>query len=37
MAMLTGTDYTAVCDAIITHPTMAEGLNLLFTPAFLED
>jgi hypothetical protein len=25
-----------VRDAIITHPTIAEGLNLLFTPAYLE-
>ncbi|MGO4807195.1 NAD(P)/FAD-dependent oxidoreductase [Arthrobacter sp. 2MCAF15] len=37
MAILAGLDYTAVRDAIITHPTMAEGLTLLFTPAFLED
>jgi pyruvate/2-oxoglutarate dehydrogenase complex dihydrolipoamide dehydrogenase (E3) component len=37
MAMLAGLDYTAVRDAIITHPTMAEGLTLLFTPAYLED
>jgi pyruvate/2-oxoglutarate dehydrogenase complex dihydrolipoamide dehydrogenase (E3) component len=37
MAMLAGLDYAAVRDAIITHPTMAEGLTLLFTPAFLED
>lgn len=37
MAMLAGTEYTAVRDAIITHPTMAEGLTLLFTPAFLEE
>jgi probable pyridine nucleotide-disulfide oxidoreductase len=29
-------EYTAVRDAIITHPTIAEGLNLLFTPAYLE-
>jgi pyruvate/2-oxoglutarate dehydrogenase complex dihydrolipoamide dehydrogenase (E3) component len=36
MAMLTGMEYTAVRDAIITHPTIAEGLNLLFTPAYLE-
>lgn len=36
MAMLAGMEYTAVRDAIITHPTIAEGLNLLFTPAFLE-
>lgn len=37
MAMLAGLDYAAVRDAIITHPTMAEGLTLLFTTAFLED
>jgi pyruvate/2-oxoglutarate dehydrogenase complex dihydrolipoamide dehydrogenase (E3) component len=36
MAMLAGLEYTAVRDAIITHPTIAEGLNLLFTPAYLE-
>lgn len=37
MAMLAGLEYTAVRDAIITHPTIAEGLNLLFTPAYLEE
>jgi pyruvate/2-oxoglutarate dehydrogenase complex dihydrolipoamide dehydrogenase (E3) component len=37
MAMLAGLDFTAVRDAVITHPTIAEGLNLLFTPAYLED
>ena len=37
LAMIGGLDYTAVRDAIITHPTVAEGLNLLFTPAWLED
>ncbi|MGW6173671.1 dihydrolipoyl dehydrogenase family protein [Arthrobacter sp. NPDC055138] len=37
MAMIGGLDYTAVRDAIITHPTVAEGLNLLFTPAWMED
>jgi pyruvate/2-oxoglutarate dehydrogenase complex dihydrolipoamide dehydrogenase (E3) component len=36
MAMLAGMEYAAVRDAIITHPTIAEGLNLLFTPAYLE-
>ncbi|EMY32507.1 hypothetical protein D477_019783 [Arthrobacter crystallopoietes BAB-32] len=36
MAMLGGLEYTAVRDAIITHPTIAEGLTLLFTPAYLE-
>jgi pyruvate/2-oxoglutarate dehydrogenase complex dihydrolipoamide dehydrogenase (E3) component len=37
MAMLGGMDYTAVRDAVITHPTMAEGLTLLFTPAYFGD
>ncbi|MCW2134075.1 dihydrolipoyl dehydrogenase family protein [Arthrobacter sp. VKM Ac-2550] len=37
MAMLAGLDFTAVRDAVITHPTIAEGLNLLFTRAYLED
>jgi probable pyridine nucleotide-disulfide oxidoreductase len=37
MAMLAGVEYTAVRDAIITHPTIAEGLTLLFTPAYLEN
>jgi hypothetical protein len=34
-AMLAGLPYTALRDAIFTHPTMAEGLNALFanTPA----
>ncbi|WP_308467785.1 dihydrolipoyl dehydrogenase family protein [Rathayibacter soli] len=36
LAMLAGMEYTAVRDAIISHPTIAEGLNLLFTPAYLE-
>jgi pyruvate/2-oxoglutarate dehydrogenase complex dihydrolipoamide dehydrogenase (E3) component len=36
-AMLAGMDYTAVRDAILTHPTIAEGFTLLFTPAYLED
>lgn len=36
MAMPAGMDYTAVRDAIITHLTIAEGVNLLFTPAYLE-
>jgi pyruvate/2-oxoglutarate dehydrogenase complex dihydrolipoamide dehydrogenase (E3) component len=31
MAMLTGLPYTALRDAILTHPTMAEGLNALFS------
>ncbi|REG49081.1 pyruvate/2-oxoglutarate dehydrogenase complex dihydrolipoamide dehydrogenase (E3) component [Paraburkholderia sp. BL6669N2] len=30
MAMLSGLPYTAVRDAIIAHPLMSEGLNLLF-------
>jgi probable pyridine nucleotide-disulfide oxidoreductase len=30
MAMLGNLPYTAVRDAIISHPTIAEGLNLLF-------
>jgi pyruvate/2-oxoglutarate dehydrogenase complex dihydrolipoamide dehydrogenase (E3) component len=32
MAMLAGLPYTALRDAILTHPTMAEGLNSLFQP-----
>jgi pyruvate/2-oxoglutarate dehydrogenase complex dihydrolipoamide dehydrogenase (E3) component len=31
MAMLAGLPYTAVRDVILTHPTMAEGLNSLFS------
>ena len=31
MAMLARLPYTAVRDAILTHPTMAEGLNALFS------
>ena len=30
MAMLGGLPYPKVRDAVITHPTMGEGLNLLF-------
>lgn len=30
LAMLAQMPWTALRDAIITHPTMAEGLNLLF-------
>jgi probable pyridine nucleotide-disulfide oxidoreductase len=30
-AMPAGLPYTALRDMIITHPTMTEGLNLLFT------
>jgi pyruvate/2-oxoglutarate dehydrogenase complex dihydrolipoamide dehydrogenase (E3) component len=33
MAMLAGLPYTALRDAILTHPTMAEGLNVLFANA----
>ena len=36
MAMLAGLKYTDLRDAILTHPTMTEGLTLLFTPAFLK-
>ena len=36
MAMLAGMPYTALRDAIINHPTMTEGLNLLFA-SFSED
>jgi pyruvate/2-oxoglutarate dehydrogenase complex dihydrolipoamide dehydrogenase (E3) component len=31
MAMLAGFPYTVLRDAILTHPTMAEGLNVLFS------
>ena len=31
MAMLAGLPYTALRDTILTHPTMAEGLNSLFS------
>jgi pyruvate/2-oxoglutarate dehydrogenase complex dihydrolipoamide dehydrogenase (E3) component len=31
MAMLAGLPYTAFRDAVLTHPTMAEGLNALFS------
>lgn len=30
-AMLAGLPYTALRDGMIAHPTMAEGLNALFT------
>ena len=30
IAMLAGLPYTALRDAILTHPTMAEGLTVLF-------
>ena len=31
MAMLAGSRYTILSNAILTHPTMAEGLNALFS------
>ncbi len=31
IAMLAGLPFTALRDAVIAHPTMAEGLNVLFT------
>jgi hypothetical protein len=31
MAMLAGMPYTALRDAVITHPTMPEGLRQLFS------
>ncbi len=31
MAMLAGFPYTVLRDAVLTHPTMAEGLNGLFS------
>ncbi len=34
MAMLGGLPYTALRDGILAHPTMAEGLNMLFGTAF---
>lgn len=36
MAMLGGLAYQQLRDAVIAHPTMAEGLQLLFSDAFLE-
>ena len=33
-AMLAGLPYTGLRDAIFTHPTMAEGLNVLLTSGF---
>jgi hypothetical protein len=30
MAMLAGLPYTAFVDAILTHPTMSEGIKFLF-------
>ena len=31
MAMQAGLPYTALRDSILAHPTMAEGLNVLFS------
>ena len=31
IAMITGMPYTALRDAILTHPTLAEGLGALFS------
>jgi len=31
MAMIARLPYTALRDAILTHPTMTEGLNVLFS------
>jgi pyruvate/2-oxoglutarate dehydrogenase complex dihydrolipoamide dehydrogenase (E3) component/uncharacterized protein (DUF302 family) len=36
MAMQAGLPYTALRDAVLTHPTMAEGLNVLFSSVKLE-
>ena len=36
-AMLAGLRYTGLRDAILTHPTMAEGLNELFASAFNQE
>ena len=33
IAMIAGLPYTALRDAIVTHPTLAEGLSLLFSSA----
>jgi len=33
-AMLGALPYSALRDAILTHPTMAEGLNVLLTSGF---
>jgi pyruvate/2-oxoglutarate dehydrogenase complex dihydrolipoamide dehydrogenase (E3) component len=30
-AMLAGLPYTGLCDVILAHPTMVEGLGLLFS------
>ena len=34
VAMMAHLPYTALRDAILTHPTTAEGLNALFAGAF---
>jgi pyruvate/2-oxoglutarate dehydrogenase complex dihydrolipoamide dehydrogenase (E3) component len=31
MAMIAGLPFTAVRDAVLTHPTMVEGLGVLFS------
>ena len=33
MAMIAGLPYTALRDAVLTHPTLVEGLILLFSSA----
>jgi hypothetical protein len=35
--VLAGLPYTALRDAILTHPTMAEGLRALFADGFNQD
>ena len=35
IAMLGNLPYTAVSDAVLAHPTMAEGLNYLFGSVFV--
>jgi hypothetical protein len=35
--MLAGLPYTALRDAILSHPIMAEGLRALFADGFNED
>jgi probable pyridine nucleotide-disulfide oxidoreductase len=35
--MLAGLPYTALREAIVTHPTMAEGLRALFADGFDRD
>lgn len=37
VAMLARMHYSRLRDAIISHPTIAEGFTLLFTPEYLED